>query len=220
MNSNKAYDILDLIARENTVNQSDTYILTRLSHHVDPEIRAYAAELLVSANGAEAESALISLTGDNDEAVRVNACDSLSAFPSINTYEKLCECAVNDSSPLVRKFALLSLADIMNNINADKSKLRDLFLKSSQNSDAAISSAGYRGLYMLGDKKYLNNLIELTKAENYQDRCSVVNILGDIISDENEHLIISALKGLREKEQSKAVNSAVDKIIDAEMIIL
>ena len=68
---------------------------------------------------------------------------------------------------------------------------------------------------MLGDKKYLNNLIELTKAENYQDRCSVVNILGDIISNENKHLIISALKGLREKEQSEAVNSAVNKIIDA-----
>lgn len=215
MNSNKAYDILDLIARKNTVSPGDTNILIRLSHHNDSEIRAYAAELLVLASGAEAESTLTSLTDDNDEAVRVNACDSLSAFPTVNTYKKLYESAVNDSSPLVRKFALLSLADIMNNINADKGILRDLFLKSSQNSDAAISSAGYRGLYMLGDKKHLNNLIELTKAENYQDRCSVVNILGDIISNENKHLIISALKGLREKEQSEAVNSAVDKIIDA-----
>ena len=215
MNSNKAYDIMDLIAIKNTVSPGDTNILIRLSHHNDSEIRDYAAELLVLASGAEAESTLTSLTDDNDEAVRVNACDSLSAFPTVNTYKKLYESAVNDSSPLVRKFALLSLADIMNNINADKGILRDLFLKSSQNSDAAISSAGYRGLYMLGDKKYLNNLIELTKAENYQDRCSVVNILGDIISNENKHLIISALKGLREKEQSEAVKSAVNKIIDA-----
>lgn len=215
MNSNKAYDIMDLIAIKNTVSPGDTNILIRLSHHNDSEIRAYAAELLVLASGAEAESTLTSLTDDNDEAVRVNACDSLSAFPTVNTYKKLYESAVNDSSPLVRKFALLSLADIMNNINADKGILRDLFLKSSQNSDAAISSAGYRGLYMLGHKEYLNNLIELTKAENYQDRCSVVNILGDIIPDENEHLIISVLKNLRAKEQSEAVNSAVDKIIDA-----
>lgn len=215
MNSNKAYDILDLIARKNTVSPGDTNILIRLSHHNDSEIRAYAAELLVLASGAEAESTLTSLTYDNDEAVRVNACDSLSAFPTVNTYKKLYESAVNDSSPLVRKFALLSLADIMNNINADKGILRDLFLKSSQNSDAAISSAGYRGLYMLGHKEYLNNLIELTKAENYQDRCSVVNILGDIISNENKHFIISVLKNLRAKEQSEAVNSAVNKIIDA-----
>ena len=215
MNSNKAYDISDLIARKNTVSPGDTNILIRLSHHNDSEIRAYAAELLVLASGAEAESTLTSLTYDNDEAVRVNACDSLSAFPTVNTYKKLYESAVNDSSPLVRKFALLSLADIMNNINADKGILRDLFLKSSQNSDAAISSAGYRGLYMLGHKEYLNNLIELTKAENYQDRCSVVNILGDIISNENKHFIISVLKNLRAKEQSEAVNSAVNKIIDA-----
>lgn len=214
MNSNKAYDILDLIARKNTVSPGDTNILIRLSHHNDSEIRAYAAELLVLASGAEAESTLTSLTYDNDEAVRVNACDSLSAFPTVNTYKKLYESAVNDSSPLVRKFALLSLADIMNNINADKGILRDLFLKSSQNSDAAISSAGYRGLYMLGHKEYLNNLIELTKAENYQDRCSVVNILGDIISNENKHFIISVLKNLRAKEQSEAVNSVVNKIID------
>ena len=214
MNSNKAYDILDLIARKNTVSPGDTNILIRLSHHNDSEIRAYAAELLVLASGAEAESTLTSLTYDNDEAVRVNACDSLSAFPTVNTYKKLYESAVNDSSPLVRKFALLSLADIMNNINADKGILKDLFLKSSQNSDAAISSAGYRGLYMLGHKEYLNNLIELTKAENYQDRCSVVNILGDIISNENKHFIISVLKNLRAKEQSEAVNSVVNKIID------
>ncbi len=215
MNSNKAYDIMDLIAIKNTVSPGDTNILIRLSHHNDSEIRAYAAELLVLASGAEAESTLTSLTDDNDEAVRVNACDSLSAFPTVNTYKKLYESAVNDSSPLVRKFALLSLADIMNNINADKGILRDLFLKSSQNSDAAISSAGYRGLYMLGHKEYLNNLIELTKAENYQDRCSVVNILWDIISNENKHFIISVLKNLRAKEQSEAVNSAVNKIIDA-----
>ena len=71
---------MDLIAIKNTVSPGDTNILIRLSHHNDSEIRAYAAELLVLASGAEAESTLTSLTDDNDEAVRVNACDSSVCF--------------------------------------------------------------------------------------------------------------------------------------------
>lgn len=213
MSTDKAYSTLDLIAEKNSINQNEINELAKLSHHIDPEIRAYVAELLVLSNSPDAEKLLINLSNDNDEIVRVNACDSLALFPTIAVYKRLRETIANDSSLLVKRFAILSLADIMNNINVDKNDIKVLFLNLSLNRNTTIAAACYRGLYMLGYKEYLNNLIKLTTSENYQDRCTVVNILGDIISNDNERLILSVLQNLRKFEQSEAVISTIDRTI-------
>ena len=212
MNKDTAYDALNLIEKKNKIDLSDITLLMRLSNHHDSEIRAYVAELLVMANSHEAENILLALADDEDELVRVNACDSLSSFATIDSYKRLLKC-INDESLLVEEYAVLSIIDIMNCINIDKKELKHLFLNLIQKGEISLSAVCYKGLYMLGHEEYLDNIIKLINAENYHDRCTVINVLGDIISDENKSLILSILKRLREAETSVAVNSVIDKII-------
>lgn len=213
MDTDKAYDILDLISVKSTINLSDTEILINLSHHDDSEIRAYVAELLALANDIEAERTLITLSNDEDELVRVNACDSLSTFATTSSYEQLLKCILNDQSLLVKKYAILSLIDIMNYVNVDRNELNMLFGNLTQKDDISISASGFKGLYMMGDKEHLYDIINLLTTEDYRDRCTVINILEDIMENDNQKLIFSALIKLRKTEKSEAVNSIIDKVI-------
>ena len=213
MDFDNAYNILDLISEKNVIKPSDLVILINLSHHDDSEIRAYVAELLALANDVEAERTLITLSNDEDELVRVNACDSLSTFATTNSYEQLLKCILNDQSLLVKKYAILSLIDIMNYVNVDKNELNMLFGNLTQKDDISISASGFKGLYMMGDKEHLNDIINLLTAEDYHDRCTVINILEDIMENDNQKSIFSALIKLRKTEKSEAVNSIIDKVI-------
>ena len=213
MDFDNAYNILDLISEKNVIKPSDLVILINLSHHDDSEIRAYVAELLALANDVEAERTLITLSNDEDELVRVNACDSLSTFATTNSYEQLQKCILNDQSLLVKKYAILSLIDIMKYVNVDKNELNMLFGNLTQKDDISISASGFKGLYMMGDKEHLNDIINLLTAEDYRDRCTVINILEDIMENDNQKLIFSALIKLRKTEKSEAVNSIIDKVI-------
>lgn len=213
MDFDNAYNILDLISEKNVIKPSDLVILINLSHHDDSEIRAYVAELLALANDVEAERTLITLSNDEDELVRVNACDSLSTFATTNSYEQLLKCILNDQSLLVKKYAILSLIDIMKYVNVDKNELNMLFGNLTQKDDISISASGFKGLYMMGDKEHLNDIINLLTAEDYRDRCTVINILEDIMENDNQKLIFSALIKLRKTEKSEAVNSIIDKVI-------
>ena len=132
----------------------------------------------------------------------------------LNTYKQLVNCTLNDSSLLVKNYAILSLVDIMNYIEIDRDELKNLFLNISREDEISISAACFKGLYVLGYKEYLKNIIDLAVAENYQDRCAVVNILGDIITNDNNQIILSALKDLKKTEKSEAVNSTIDRIIN------
>ena len=58
-------------------------------------------------------------------------------------------------------------------------------------------------------------MLYLTKSENYQDRCAVLNMLEDIITEKNRKYILSVIKELRKTEKSNAVNSTIDRIIGA-----
>ncbi len=213
MDLDKAYNILDLISEKNVINPSDMALLINLSHHDDPEIRAYVAELLVLANDIAAERILINLSSDEDELVRVNACDSLSTFTTTNSYKQLLNCILNDQSLLVKKYAILSLIDIMNYVDVDRNELNRLFENLTQKDDISIIASGFKGLYMMGDKEHLNSIIDLLITEDYRDRCTVINILADILGNDNRNLILSALTELRKTEKSEAVNSIIDKVI-------
>ena len=214
MDTDSAYKLLDSMAEKDDIGSGDVKIITQLSGHEDPEIRAYSAQLLVSAKGSsDAEKALIELCSDSDELVRVNACDSLTAFADIGAYNQLLDCVLNDDSQLVKRYAILSLIDIMNYIKIDKNNLKKLFLITSSSDNVPLMAACYKGLYLLGDEKYLDNIIELTTAESYRDRCAVVNILGDIVTNNNRQRILNVLKGLKETDDSEAVKSTIERVI-------
>ena len=101
----------------------------------------------------------------------------------------------------------------MNYVDADRNELSRLFEDLTQKDDISITASGFKGLYMMGDKEHLNNIINLLITEDYRDRCTVVNILEDIPENDNRDLILSALTKLRKTEKSDAVNSIIDKVI-------
>lgn len=213
MDIDEVYLTLNLISEKAQLDSDDIELLLKLSKSDDSEIRAYVAELLVLGIGHESEKVLIDMCMDDDELVRVNACDSLSAFATVDVYHNLVNCALNDKSILVRNYALLSLTDIINSVDVDKNKIKNLFLDVSKNKEVAVLAACFKGLYILGEKEYLEKLLDLVATPNYQDKCAVINTLGDILTIENNDCIISELKKIMKSETSEAVRSTIDRII-------
>lgn len=213
MNIDENDKIITAMTEKNKLDENDVNMLLQLSQSREPEIRAYTAELLVKANDDKAEKILIDMCEDEDELVRVNACDSLCAFASAETYERLAKSFLTDRSLLVKRYALLSIIDIMNDIKIDREKLKSFFISNVNTEDLGICAACFKGLYLMGEEKYLDRLLNLTKSENYQDRCMVLNILEDIITEKNKECILSAVKELRKAESSNAVNSIIDRIM-------
>ena len=162
---------------------------------------------------SEAEKTLIKLCDDEDELVRINACDSLAMFPSIDTYSRLIKSANDDDSMLVKEYAILSITDIINSIEINDDEFKNLLILYSNSKKTCIRAACNKGLYVLGDDKRLNELIRLLKSNNYQDRCTVLNILKDIISEKNKNYILSAVKQLQQTEDSDAVNTIIDEML-------
>ena len=213
MNIDTAYEILDKISANNKLNSNDLKLLLQLSQSKVSEIRAYVAELLVLSQDSEAEKTLIKLCDDEDELVRINACDSLAMFPSIDTYSRLIKSANDDDSMLVKEYAILSITDIINSIEINDDEFKNLLILYSNSKKTCIRAACNKGLYVLGDDKRLNELIRLLKSNNYQDRCTVLNILKDIISEKNKNYILSAVKQLQQTEDSDAVNTIIDEML-------
>ena len=75
MKDTMIYNILDSISQKSCIDEKDIKTLIGLLKTNNSEIKSYIAELLVMASGEDAEIALINLCKDEDELVRVNACD-------------------------------------------------------------------------------------------------------------------------------------------------
>ncbi len=213
MNIDNAYDILDIISEKNEVDTNDLKTLAQLAQCNDPEIKAYVAELLVIAKGVEAEKILIYLCNDADEIVRVNACDSLSMFPSENSYSCLLKKVLDDVSVLVKTYAVLSILDIINYVEIDTGKLKCLLNANLNSKETNLRAACYKGLYILGEDKQLGKLIELLNSDKYNDRCMVLNMLETVLTEKNKCYILSAIQNLCKTERSIAVISVIDRIL-------
>jgi hypothetical protein len=50
--------------------------------------------------------------------------------------------------------------------------------------------------------------------KNYRNRCVVVNIMGDLISDENKTIILPILQKRFVFEKTKAVKSLIENILE------
>ena len=214
MNIDNAYEMLNKISEKNGVDSNDLKILLQLSKHNEPEIRSYAAELLVLSKDNKAEKMLINMCDDEDELVRVNACDSLSVFPNKDVYDCLINRAINDESTLVKTYAILSIIDIMGSVEIDMDILKKILISNLDSKAINMRAACNKGLYLLGDDKYLKELIKLIYSDNYQERCAVLNMVEDIITEKNKHYILSAVTKLQKKEDSVAVNTIIDRLLN------
>ena len=129
-------------------------------------------------------------------------------------YELLKEVFKKDTNPLVKSYAILSFVDIACNVSIIRDEALKFLKDSIKNEfDSEVKIPMLRGLYLLGEKDFLDDLIEELKGEIYQNRCAVINMLEEIIDENNKEIIKSALTELKMSETSKAVLSSIERVL-------
>ncbi len=199
---------------EEDLDEKDFGILNQLSYDKDVYIRAVVAAVLVESKDDIGEEILLRLTKDHDWLVRADACDSLCISKSPTTYQLLKKIAREDTSSLVRGYAIISLKDIAIRIHKEKEAIE--FLKSRlTNEKAEFTRINiYSELYCLGQKEYLTNLLEMANSKRYQNRSAVVSSMEEIVNVENKDIIYNALLQHREKETAWSVICEIDKLLE------
>ena len=213
------YDKINYIAKKNRNDEKDLLFLLEYLHNEDAEIRAFIAELLVRFDSEKAKSALMELCEDDDEMVRVNACDSLAVFRDIKVYHTLLKCYREDGCILVKNYALLSIIDIMKFIDIDENILKEVFLNCLKDSNDLMRASAFKGLYLLNEEWRLDELLDLLYAESHELKCSIINILFDIITKDNKNEILEKVFCIMKNESSKSVLSAMEKLQDKGMAL-
>ena len=66
---------------------------------------------------------------------------------------------------------------------------------------------------MLGDKEYFNLILSEINNRYYRNRCAVVNILADLLTNENYVSVKTALTERLKVEKANSVISSINKVI-------
>ncbi|URZ15670.1 HEAT repeat domain-containing protein [Clostridium felsineum] len=188
--------------------------LEYLSEDDEYEVRVKVAEILVLSNDVEGDNILIKLLKDKEELVRVNACDSLCTSFSKDVIYHLKDKLLKDKSNLVKGYAILSLVDIFTRQDSNLGEHIEFFkqvLKKQETQWVRINI--YKALYMLGDKVYLDMLVQELGNRYYRNRCAVVNILSEIASKGNYRIIEKALAERLKIEKSFAVKGGIEELL-------
>lgn len=217
MNYKEKIEILDNLEcrlYDNDITEKDFGILDSMSYDKDNYIRSIVAQILVDLEDKRGEDILIRLARDSDSLVRVEACDSLCISESITTYNFLKDIVMKDRNGMVRGYAVMSLGDISLKIN--KNNDLTVFLENILVNEKVIFTRIniYTVLYNIGNEEYLTELLSMINTRRYQNRCSVVNCLGDIINDSNKELIVKTLLQKKKNEKSIAVISTIDNMLN------
>lgn len=213
MDIDKIYEQIDIISDKALKDDNDLDYLIQYSTCDDSEVRSYIAEILVAFDCEKAEKTLLTMCTDEDELVRINACDSLSVYSSKEVYLKLLDVFKNDMSLLVKNYALLSIIDVMQSINIDKLEVKILFYDCLEKYDDQIKVTAYKGLYILYNENCLDEILKMLAHSEYAIRCNVINVLYDIITPFNEEKIISTLIKCKETEKSEAVLAEINEFL-------
>lgn len=204
--------ILDILNRAFESGQSPFRFLSReavwqLVSSEDEDIRIQLAKALAFADPSDnAAPVLCCLLEDLSCFVRVEAADSLSAFPNPISFEALCG-AFSDRDELVRAYAIFGAAMVGSRIDPEKAVavLREADVP---NESDRVRVSLYGGLYALGQQAYWQQLVSLLDAEDYLVRCAVLNTFGSIVNTDNADKIHSVLENLAMDDACAAVKSA------------
>jgi HEAT repeat protein len=191
-------------------------ILRQLSEDESDEVRWTAAEILFNFKNITAEKILLKLMSDPNEVVRVCACESLSNGQTMKTLLYLKERFIKDKSSLVRGYAAGSIVEVAkrrSNI-LDLNLVRFLEDRLQIERSSGVKIRIYEALFNYGEEKYFYLLLNEINNKNYRNRCVVVNIMGDLISDENKTIILPILQKRFVIEKTKAVKSLIENILE------
>lgn len=199
---------------EEDLDEKDLGILNQLSYDKSDLVRMIVAKVLVESRDKKGEEILLRLTKDHDWLVRVEACDSLCISKSLETYNCLKNIAEEDTSGLVRGYAILSLGDIAEKIHRKEDLIKFLQKRRINEKIQFTQINVYTVLYKLGLKENLMNLLSMFHSQKYNNRCAVVSCLQEVMNVENKDIIYNALLQHREKETAWSVICEIDKLLE------
>lgn len=206
-------NIEDNISNTLKFSKEELEILNMYSEDSDEFIRCKVAEILIDFTNEQGENILKKLVKDKSSVVRIEACDSLSPSSSFETVELLKEVIESDKNGLVRGYAINSLGEIAVRLNIIDEI--DVFLKKYLVKERVIVAKInlYKVLYSFGNEEYLILLLNLLSTKRYQNRCSVVNCLVEVINENNKEFIKEHLITHKESETAFAVNSIIERAL-------
>jgi len=168
------------------------------------EIKAWIAKALAfDDDNKKAVDFLCELAKDEDEDVRVEAIDSLSAFKTRKSFCILCE-AICDHDDLVRSYAAFGVASVGNSVSA-REAINILQKAEAREQSKRVFVDIYGGLYLLGDPTALDKLFLLFEEDDYLVQCAVLHCLGEMLSKKNQDIISSFLDHLDASQYPFAV---------------
>lgn len=217
LNIDQKFDLLNKIdnniSSKSEFSKDELIMLNEFSYDNDEDIRSEVAKLLVNFTDENGEIILLRLAKDTDDLVRIEACDSLSQSRSYKTLNFLLEVSKTDENDLARGYAINSIGEIslrLQNNNEIITYLENLLIN-EQDIFPRINT--YKSLYVLGKKEYIVDLIKLLDTDIYQNRCTTVHSLEEILCNENARLIIESLKKRLAIEETVAVKSTINKVL-------
>lgn len=175
----------------------------------DEDVRLYLAVKLADYENHKSEQLLLHMISDQSDIVRANACDSIYWSKSMEVLNFLLMRAKNDMY-LVRGYAVLSITDIMLNLN-NKSYMRDLNELYSKEKSLWTRMCYYQSFYRLGLEKYLDVLILSLCTKKYNYRIAAINFIFDIVNKTNKHKILEALNQHLINEKCKTIIQLIEK---------
>lgn len=209
----KVYEYLyDAYENGRALLDGEKYVeeISQLVHHSNEFVRADLAKALVNdAPDRVAMKLLLDLCTDSEWCVRIEAIDSLSEFPYEESFYAL-ESGCNDDDELIRAYAIYGLCIVAQELGGSykSTAIEDMQRLQSVKQTAFVQVNIYGGLYILGQKNYLQPLIALISSEDYHVKCAVFRTLADIYCPENSDVIVQVLQKFDEDELPVAVKEA------------
>lgn len=204
------FEYLDSLAEKQLILPQDFESLSALSKDNDPEIRAYVAQILIYAEkDLRISKLLIELCMDKDVLVRANACDTMGGFPSTEIERCLLRVVENKKeSSLVRRYALMSYADVSVELGSEKKSISVFKEQLQTTRSVSVRAACLYGLCSLGDRSCFKDIFILLNARNYHDRSFVIHILlalAESAQDLERHEIFECFNERLHKENVQSV---------------
>lgn len=198
---------------DNECPLTEYYTNEQILHMIDigsSELRALIAKALVfEENDDFAVSVLSDLTSDNDELVRIEATDSLSVFSNLQSFLVL-QAALLDCSEVVRAYAAFGVAIVGKSVFPAQA-IQCLLCRTTTEQSKYVLVRVYEGLYILGEKNYFTQLLDLFQENDYYIKRTVLHALGEILNKDNLKMIQSFVFGIN-SEISVAVNEELQKL--------
>jgi HEAT repeat protein len=191
------------IILQNTKAPFDQEILIKLRNR-DYSVRKDALKIVEETGNIEYFTEVIRLLNDKNEIIRADAVQTLFFLSKEKSLKYLIE-KLDDKHRFVRSAAATFIGEV-----GDKSAIKDLENALCRERSNTAKVGILEGLYLLGQRKRLHELLLLLKSKKYQVRCAVVETVKYLIlEDADRKYVITKFETALKNEPTIAVQSSI-----------